>query len=168
MWSTFSQNHIPPRIIQETRSCQSYEPNDISVGSEPLGFLPFFWKLVVKRKAYPGRSKWVSKSGLLFFLLLRDIPIFEHLSLTESRIWKCWKLLKSHSFIAISPNCGVEIFTVKNAVWIFVEALFPQEILLMENSQLVLEVRFLCPVCFHFFPFCFPLFSSLCLDINGL
>lgn len=55
LWTAFFQEH------PKNRGCQSCEPNDNSVGSEPLGLLPPDENSFVKRKSYSGRSKWTSK-----------------------------------------------------------------------------------------------------------
>lgn len=54
--NTFSEQHSS-KNIQENRGCQSCEPNDNSVGSEPLGLLPPDENSFVKKKSYSGRSK---------------------------------------------------------------------------------------------------------------
>lgn len=62
-----------------------------------IGLLPSGGNLVVKRKAYPGRSKWVSKSGLFF--LLRDSPIFElSPKVGFQNVENCWNHVASLQF----------------------------------------------------------------------
>lgn len=100
---------------QENRDCQSCEPNNNSVGSDPVGLLPADENLVVKIKPYLGRSKWTSKSKQLLFLsififspLRRDFqPLCICLwpEVGFENVENCWN---NHNFIAISPTVDLK------------------------------------------------------------
>lgn len=88
-----------------------------------IGFASTWWEFVCQKNILLRKIKVNQQVWTTFFFffppfLLRAISTFEHLSMTWSRIWKCWKLLKYlHCNFS---HCGVKIITAKNANCSFV------------------------------------------------